>query len=521
MNTQAHSPSGPTDTATADWRSLLLPLAIALSVGLDYFDNSAFSFFIGEIAGGIAAPPDELIWSSSAYAVASVLGILQQQWWIERLGNRHYIGLCLLLFAAGSLACTLSQSSLELAMARSLQGYVMGPMLSACRILLQLGFAPARRAGAVRIFLLMILLCSALAPLAGGYLVAAFGWRSVFYCTMFAGLLIAALVFLVLPATGRVPAHEREQPPLWPYVGAAVALASLQVVVQQLRYTPFSESPWLQGLTLIGLLILGGFVWQQWRHPHPLLRLHGLRDATFRTGLVLYALYYFISNALGYLVSRLLQVGLGYPVQNAGQLVGMTSLAALGGAIIYFRYSGQLTHKKWIFVPGFLLAAGISGWFAILPPNVSMSWLVLPLALRGLLLMFVALPVANLAFQAFTSDLYPHSYRIKNVVKQIAYSTSTATIIVLEQHRLAFHHTVLAANISPGNPALRDFLAPLSRHFEQAGYAAAAAQSLAMAQVERLITQQANFMSFLDGFAFLTVLSIGAALFALWQRRIR
>ncbi|MGE8065070.1 MFS transporter [Pseudomonas sp. NPDC089569] len=520
MNTYAPVQPGPAETKSTSWRSFLFPLAIALSVGLDYFDNSAFSFFIGEIAGGIGAPPDELIWSSSAYAVASVLGILQHQWWVERLGNRNYIGLCLLLCAAGSLACTLSDSPLELAMARALQGYVMGPMLGACRILLQLGFAPVRRAGAVRIFLLMILLCSALAPLAGGYLVAAFGWRAIFFCTMFAGLLVAVLVLLVVPASGRVPAHEREQPPLWPYVGAALALAALQIVLQQLRYTPFSESPGLEALTLAGLLMLGGFIWHQWRHPHPLLRLQGLKEATFRTGLILYALYYFISNALGYLVSRLLQVGLDYPVQNAGQLVGMTSLASLGAAVIYFRYSGRLARKKWLFVPGFLLAAGISGWLASMPPDVSMSWLLLPLTLRGLLLLFVALPVANLAYQSFTTDLYPHSYRIKNIVKQVAYSLSTATIIVVEQHRLVFHQTVLAANVSPGNPALREFLAPLTQHFVQAGYSVSAANALAMAEVETLITHQANFMGFLDGFMLLAALSVGAALFALWQRRI-
>lgn len=81
-----------------------LPWAVALATGLDYFDNAVFSFFTSYIAGGINASADELVWASSAYAVASVLGILQQQWWIERLGYRRYVGGCLLLFAAGAVA---------------------------------------------------------------------------------------------------------------------------------------------------------------------------------------------------------------------------------------------------------------------------------------------------------------------------------------------------------------------------------------------------------------------------------
>lgn len=38
-------------------RKHLLPWAIALAVGIDYFDNTIFSFFTSYIAGGINASP--------------------------------------------------------------------------------------------------------------------------------------------------------------------------------------------------------------------------------------------------------------------------------------------------------------------------------------------------------------------------------------------------------------------------------------------------------------------------------
>ena len=91
---------------------------LALVTGLDYFDNAIFSFFTSYIAGGINASPDELVWASSAYAIAAVLGILQQQWWVERFGYRRYVAGCMLLYAAGALAATLCESSIELALVR-------------------------------------------------------------------------------------------------------------------------------------------------------------------------------------------------------------------------------------------------------------------------------------------------------------------------------------------------------------------------------------------------------------------
>ena len=77
------APSRASLFSVAKLRGDFFPWVLALVTGLDYFDNAIFSFFASYIAGGINASPDELVWSSSAYAVAAVLGILQQQWWVE------------------------------------------------------------------------------------------------------------------------------------------------------------------------------------------------------------------------------------------------------------------------------------------------------------------------------------------------------------------------------------------------------------------------------------------------------
>lgn len=148
---------------------------IAAATGIEYFDNAIISIFAVHIAGGINASPDELVWASSAYAVAAVVGILQQQWWVERLGYARYISGCLILFALASIAAMICESAAQLTFARGAQGYLLGPMMSACRILLQVDFVPERRASALRTFLTLILISSALGPLVGGGLVAAFG----------------------------------------------------------------------------------------------------------------------------------------------------------------------------------------------------------------------------------------------------------------------------------------------------------------------------------------------------------
>ena len=512
-------PSGRMFTANR-LRDDLFPWAIALATGLEYFDNTIFSFFTSYIAGGINASADELVWSSSAYAVASVLGILQQQWWVERLGYRRYIGGCLLLFAAGSMAAALSESSIELAFARGAQGYFIGPMMSACRILIQTNFKPQRRPMAVRAFLCMILLASALAPLIGGYLLADFDWRALFICTMLGGIVLALFVLLVVPPLGKLHPEARGDAHFWPYIVFAFAQGALQIVMQQVRFELFASSPLLVALTVVGLVALGWFAWQQWHHPNPLVRLHALRERTFQTGIVLYVFFYYISNAFSYLVSRFLEGGLRYPVENAGRLVGLTSLASLAIAFAYFRVSPLVKHKRWLIVPGFMMAALLGGWMVCMPPDVSMPWLLPPLLLRGMLLVFIVLPVANLAFRIFSADEFNHGYRFKNMVKQLTYSFSTATMIILEQHREALHETRLTEFVNPFNPAFQHSLASLTQSFEGLGHTAGDAKALALVEIGRTVTQQASFLSALDGFYFLIGVAICGGLFALWQRQI-
>jgi MFS transporter, DHA2 family, multidrug resistance protein len=290
--------------------------------------------------------------------------------------------------------------------------------------------------------------------------------------------------------------------------------------MQQVRFELFSTSPELVVLTATGLIALAWFVWHQWHHPKPLLRLHALREKSFRTGITLYIAFYYLSNGMSYLVSRFLEGGLRYPVENAGRLTGLTSLAAVVMAFIYFRVSARITHKKWLIVPGFLLGACICVWMTAMPPDVSMPWLIAPLMLRGLLLLFIALPVANVTFRVFAIEEFNHGYRFKNIVKQLTYSFSTATMIILQQHRLAVHQTRLAESVNPFNPVFQNVYERLIAGFEGLGYAAAQAKGLALVEVDRIVVQQASFLSALDGFYFLIGVALIGSVIAVWQKQI-
>jgi len=509
-----------TQTGEAQTVGLLLTLALSLPVALDFFDNASFSFFASHIAGGVDASADELVWSASTYAVASVLGILQQQWWIDRLGYRSYLVVCLALFGLTSLAASFTGSATELAIARGAQGYLIGPMLSACRVLVQISFSANKRSSVLRTFLFCILLASALAPLVGGYLVTHFGWQSLFFLTSTVGFCLAIFTLSVMPPFVARPRAEQGEAHVWPYLVFAAAIGMLQIVMQQVRFNLFTSSPGLIGLSAFGLMALTWFVHHQWRHPRPLLNLRGTTQQTFQTGLVMYVFYYYITNALGFLVARLLESGLGYPLEIAGNLVGISGLISLPMLFGYFYLSPKIKRKKWLVGTGYVLVISIGLWFAFLPSDVSSGSLILPLVLRGALLLTMALPVAGVSFSVFEFNDYTHSYRLKNIIKQLTLSFSTATTIMLEQHRTALHYSHIVETMSVSNPVVQDTMHTLTLHGQELGLSTNQAQQMALQQIYEMVMQQANLISIQDGFIFMVVVAVCAGAFYLWQRQI-
>lgn len=294
---------------------------------------------------------------------------------------------------------------------------------------------------------------------------------------------LAPIAFFVLPHSGKLDPADRGDAYLGPYVAFAVALSALQIVMQQVRFEIFSASLEPALLTLAGTAALVWFAWHQTRVEKPLIRLHLLRKRPFQIGLVLYVLYYFISNALGYLISRLLEGGLGYPVDDTGSLLGLTSLGSLVMLFFYFRYSAAITNKKWFDVTGFGIAAAVAIWLAAMPSDISQIWLVPPLVLRGVLLLFIAAPVANVTFKIFAVEEFKHSYRIKNMIKQLAFSFATATIIIFEQHRSALHWTRLAETVPSTNAQVQGTMDSLSHAFELQGRSRAQSHGLALGQI--------------------------------------
>ncbi|VVD92725.1 major facilitator transporter [Pandoraea communis] len=522
------SAAPPTGSAASPPSNPLRPMrieayryALGLIPGLEFFENALLVYFAVYVAGGVDASPKEFVWMTTAYGIASVLAILKQQWFVERIGYRRYLTASLLLYACGAILAGTSESVTQLVIARACQGFCAGSWMSSCRILAQVSMPTEHRGKTVQTFALLLFTGSAAAPLVGGLLVSDYTWRTLFLCTAPPAVLLAGLTWLSVPDVGRL--RDRVTGgnyPFAPFMAFALAMGAFQVVLQEMRYSQWLQTPWLPLLTVAGVGALVWFGYHQWQHPEPLIRLQSLRRREFQVGLVLYVAYYYLANTQSYLMPHMLEQGLGFTVERTGQLLGDSALLTVFLLLAYFHVAKFITHKKLLIVSGFAMTIATNLWLGAMPPDAGQSQLYGVLALKAVFGIFTVLPVANLTFRTFDHESFAHGYRLKNILRQLSGSFAVSTIVAFDQHREALHRTRLTEMANPFNPVFTQTLDSLANAFTHAGVAASQAHGAALAQIAQMIQRQASFLSLIDDFHFVAIVALCGAIFAAIQKRL-
>jgi DHA1 family bicyclomycin/chloramphenicol resistance-like MFS transporter len=156
-----------------------------------------------------AVTPLEVQQTLTAYLIAFAVMTLFYGSLSDSFGRRPVILACLLVYVAGSIGCTFAQSFPQLLFFRGAQGFSAGVGWVVGRAIVRESF-PGHEAQRLLSLITMIFgLAPALAPIIGGALQGAFGWRAVFaFLTLF-GTLQLAVCWRALPETHPL---EKRQP---------------------------------------------------------------------------------------------------------------------------------------------------------------------------------------------------------------------------------------------------------------------------------------------------------------------
>lgn len=179
-------------------RSLLI-LILGLLSAIGPFSIDMYLPGFPVIAGSLHTSVDRVAYSLSSFFVGVCVGQLLCGPLLDRFGRKKPLLIGLVLYIAASVGCSFAATVNALILFRFVQALGCCVAMVAPNAIVRDIFPVAENA---RIFSLLILILGVspiLAPTLGSFLVAAFGWASVFLVLAVIGALIMLLVFFRLP----------------------------------------------------------------------------------------------------------------------------------------------------------------------------------------------------------------------------------------------------------------------------------------------------------------------------------
>ena len=278
---------------------------------------------------------DSLQWVVDAYALALAALLLVSGSLADRFGRRRLFQLGLALFAVSSLACALAPNAGFLIAARTVQGAGAAAMFATNTALLNHSYSGRDRSVAFGVWGAINGAAAAVAPVLGGLLIAAAGWRAIFLVN----LPIAVVAGIM---TQRVVAESRGQASPIDWAGAA----SFTVSAASLTYALIhgGDSGWAAPVTLASFAVAAAallvFVLTELRVAHPLLDLSLFRRASFSMLMVVGVVMTGCAFAPFIYTQLWLQSVLGLPAIGAGLVL----LPMAGVAFVVSAVAGRFLH---------------------------------------------------------------------------------------------------------------------------------------------------------------------------------
>jgi MFS family permease len=440
-------------TASAPLRPRLVALGAVVSV--EFIENGIVMFAAGQIMSGLGLSAREFAFAYTLYGVGAIFMLFKHRWMVERLGYRRFVLLSLAVFGLGSLLGALSGGLVQFAAGRLLQGLGGATFFTAGRLAVN-DLPEENRSTGFITFLASFLGGSAIAPLLSAALLELGGWRALFWFGVPQSLLVAWLAQAHL-SRAVTPPQERSTEHWGWLLWLCVGVFGLQYAIQAIGLDS-SRPATIATLALASMLILGIFVWRQWRSERPLINYRGLLQQRYLVGLAMYFFGYFLIGASGLMVPILLHVVLGVSLIKTAAIVSGGLFGSVAVALTHVAVARRWPKHRLFMLAGLTLYGAGSlllavsdeqgGWLRFLPALLAL-YLAIPLFLG---------PVAAGTFAELHAKVFSHGYQVKNIIRQLGLSSSVAV-------------TSLTLHAFSQDPERMAILLNVSRHIVDVGAA--------------------------------------------------
>jgi len=254
-------------------------IVFVASMFMSIMDTTIVNVALPSLARQFNVPTTSIDAVVVGYMVSLAMVIPASGWLGDRLGTKRIFLLALALFSVASALCGLATSLPMLVFFRILQGAAGGALTPVGTAILYRTFPPEQRVQVSRVLIIPTVIAPAIGPVLGGYLVDQWSWRWVFFVNVPVG--IAACLF------GLIFLLEHREPGVGRFDLAGFLLAGIGLALVMYALSEGPTYGWtsvsILSSAIVGLLVLGVFVFVELRTQKPMVDLRLFGDRLFCT----------------------------------------------------------------------------------------------------------------------------------------------------------------------------------------------------------------------------------------------
>ncbi|MGQ4808544.1 Riboflavin transporter RibZ [Candidatus Entotheonellaceae bacterium PAL068K] len=441
-------------TPPARYRRWLTLASISLGAAIGPLD-SAVNIAFPAISAAFNLPLAAIQWVIICYVLTYASLLLGSGRLGDIVGHRRVFVLGLSGSVMSFLLCGLAPTFGWFLLFRGLQGIATALVLSCGPALATLAFPEAQRGKILGLYNMLFAMAYALGPLAGGLLIARWGWSAVFYFRAPLALLSVLLMLRLGPQVTLVKAGQRFD------MAGAVAL-SLALASFLLAFNRAQHLGWFSGTSLLLFGLTGGsltfLIWHEARCAEPVIDLGLFRWPAFATANMAHILAHVASFTILLVVPYYLLDYYRVSATVGGFLLAMSPL----GAVVASPLGGWLLSRhvaRHLCICGLLLIAAGLGGISLWPQDAAVFLIATTLAVQG-----CGLGLFQVANMDFVMGAVPRTYQ--GVAGSLTVLTRTigvvgcATVATLALDLLQSHYTMRlhAAAMPPAEAQAQAFV---------------------------------------------------------------
>ncbi|MEC7490888.1 MAG: DHA2 family efflux MFS transporter permease subunit [Pseudomonadota bacterium] len=357
--------------ADREYPRVVILLVMSLVTAVYICTLTIVNVALPQMQGALSATPDQISWVVTLNLVATAIVTPLTGWLVARWGQRQTLIWCVIGFSISTYMCAIATALEPLLVYRIGQGAFGAPLVPIAQaVILNTYNEPAKRAVAMSIWGMSVVIGPGLAPALGGYMAEEYSWRWIFYLLM--PVCILALIGVITCIKDGVRS-ERFKLDWTGFIALSIAVTCLQLLLDRGERLDWFEN---NTLILIGVLLvlsLYFFIIHSVFHNNPFINAKLFVDRNYSIGLFLVFVYGMLNVTPTVLLPTMLQSFAGYPDTEIGFVLAMRSVGIFIGFLVVARISRL--DPRWGITLG-LLAIGLSGIIsATFDANVTV-WLV-------------------------------------------------------------------------------------------------------------------------------------------------